>query len=290
MTMNTYLDHWQLNERPFENGCDKSFFFAGCQHREALERMLYLVRDGNMGFALLTGEIGCGKTTVANMLKERLRGTQCLTVLLENAYGDFEELLREVLDSMSRRPGVRTRSLRRQARGEGRYDLIRRFRQQLQDKVVRLRRQMVLILDEAQQLSEEALVELKNLTNLSVRGRNHLTIVLTGQPELSEIVLSLPQVDQRVGVRYHLLPLAEENVGEYVDARMQAAGYPQTESAFTDSAKALLCAETGGIPREINRVCKLALDRAFSLGQGRVDDGIVRDLVDDVLRQNARAV
>ncbi len=284
--MRTYLDYWNLTRRPFESTNDKEMFFAGRQHREALERLLYLVRDGNMGFGLLTGEIGCGKTMVIRVLQSRLQGRDCGVVFLENAYSNFNELLQDTLAGMNSGPATCGRRRRQPPAGVSRYELVHKFRDQLWSRFARLKRRLLVILDEAQQLSEEALVELKNLTNLSESGGQYFSIILSGQPELSALVQSLPPVDQRVGLRYHLLPLEESEVGAYVDARMSAAGY-SGDSAFSAAAKSLLHRETAGIPREVNRVCKLALDRAFSLNQTQVETAIIQSLVDDVLRQKA---
>ncbi len=284
--MNTCLDHWELDQRPFEATFEEPFFFAGRQHREAMERLLYLIRDGHMGFGLLTGEIGCGKSMVASVLQKRLRGRECQVVLLENAYGAFDELLREILAGMNPLPGGRRR-LPGRDRSESRYDMIRRFRELLEQKFARLRRQLVIMLDEAQQLSEEALIELKNLTNFSNLAAGSLSVILVGQPELAELVRSLPQIDQRVGLRYHLMPLDAEDTGAYVDWRLRAAGYRGAESPFSAEAKQALHEASGGIPREINRICKLALDRAFAGEHPTIPTTIVEEISADVLRQNA---
>jgi general secretion pathway protein A len=281
-----YLNHWGLSERPFEASSGAGHFFSGRQHREALERLLYLVRDGDMSFGVLTGEIGCGKTVVANMVARQLLGRECHVVMLENSFGNFDEIMREIAAGMNPVPALRRHTARRDA-GYSRYELVRRFRDQLEFKFTRLRRRLVVMLDEAQQLSEEALVELKNLTNLAGGGTNPLTIILSGQPELGELIRSLPQIDQRIGLRYHLLPLEAEEVGDYVDSRMRAAGYKHETSVFADEAKAALAQTTGGVPREINRICKLALDRAFSLGRERVEADMVGQIAEDVFKQSA---
>ncbi len=285
--MKTYVEYWNLRSRPFEAVFADEFFFSGNHHREALERLLYLIRDGDMGFGLLTGEIGCGKSMVASILRGRLRGRECQTVMLENSYGDFDDLLREIMTGLKSAPGMRYRPRRRVAFSESRYAMIARFREVLEQKFMRLRRRLVIILDEAQQLSEEALIEMKNLTNFTSRGENYLSIILVGQPELGELVHSLPQIDQRVGLRYHLQPLSESGVGEYVDWRMRAAGYTAEPSLFTDAAKHALFVVTEGVPREINRICKLALDRTFSLQHDRVEDDVVQSIAEDTIRQHA---
>jgi general secretion pathway protein A len=98
-------------------------------------------------------------------------------------------------------------------------------------------------------------------------------------------VRELPVIDQRIGLRYHLRPMSSDEVGAYVEARMRAAGSLQ-ESVFSEEAKITLYEETGGIPREINRVCKLALDKTFSLGQQKVEAEIITQIATDVFQQD----
>ncbi|MBN2712881.1 MAG: AAA family ATPase [Planctomycetes bacterium] len=287
--MESYVEYWGLEDYPFENVSSSSSFYAGKQHAEALERMCYMVRDGNMGIGLLTGESGCGKSTVVNVLEERMNGNACLVVKLENPYGDFDFILREILNGMNRRPGTGSRLPKRAVMSGSRYELLTRFRHLVDEKVVRMRRQMVIVIDEAQKLSPETLVELKNLMNFNVGHRFCVSIILAGQPELGALVRSLPQIEQRVGVRYHLKAMNEEEVGDYVDARMHAAGYRGEYSVFTDEAKRLMYTEAGGIPREVNRLCRLSLDHSFCMRSEAVESEVVRMLVNDMMRQSALA-
>ncbi|MFW5857057.1 MAG: ExeA family protein [Planctomycetota bacterium] len=280
-----YLQHWGLQERPFESNRDIRFFYPGREHVEALERLLYLVKDGNMCFGLLTGEIGAGKTMVLNKLMERLGAIQtALPVHLPNGNLEFCDLLREMIYRMENRRGLRFRRGPRDC--EGKYDLIARFQDLLEAKAIRLGRQLVLLIDEAQQLSEEALTELKNLTNIGAADRNFITIVLAGQPELSEVIRSLPAIDQRVGLRYHLACFDDSGTGAYLDYRMEAAGLVGG-GVFDTEAKAEVHRQTAGIPREINRLCKLALDRTFALGERTVSAKTIRSIAADIHHQDA---
>ncbi|MHC4883571.1 MAG: ExeA family protein [Planctomycetota bacterium] len=279
-----YLEHWGLRERPFENNRREQFFYPGAQHVEALERMMYLVKDGNMHFGLMTGEIGSGKTMVLHQFVNRLDPSAFLPLHIPNGNLPFDDLLQEILFHIERRPNAYRRRLYGQKRT--RYELISRFCDLLHDRVLRLSRLLVVVIDEAQQLSPEALIELKNLTNLGSDERNAMSIVLAGQPELSESVLALPQIDQRVGLRFHLSCLTREEVGSYLDFRIQAAGCP-VPSLFQEESKEVVYRCTGGIPREINRLCKLALDRSYSLGDSEVRPSVVHSIATDVFHQDA---
>ncbi len=285
--MKTYLDFFGLKAKPFENTRAESPFFPGRRQAEALERMLYLVRDGNMGLGMLSGEVGCGKSMVVAALKHCLRDRPLQVVALESAFGDFDETLREILHLFAVGNARRLSARRNPFLGEDRYQMLRRFQDLMENRIIRLRRHLLIILDEAQQLSDEGLNELKNLGNFGEADRNYLSIILTGQPELADKVRDLPSVDQRIGLRYHLMPLTPAEVGEYVDYRLKKVGY-SGGSLFTDQAKAALHEETGGVPREINRVCKLALDKAFSQGKRLIDSNLVTSIVEDVFRQHAR--
>lgn len=281
------LQYWNLTRQPFENTRAGDWYYQGRQHREALARLRYIVRDGNMGFGLLTGEIGCGKTITINVLQSELAAGSDVPILLENACPDFDEVLRDILAKLlPPRPGA----LRRRAPiwlEENRYALLRRFRTEFEERILRRRRHLVVILDEAQQLSPEALVELKNLTNID-SDRGGLTVILAGQPELTELVQSLPQVDQRVGLRYHLHPLGADEVGEYVRRRLQAAG-AERDDLFAAEAIEALYTETAGVPREINRIGKLALDRAYAVRARQVERETVEMIVADLFRQSPAA-
>lgn len=280
-----YLSHWNLRRKPFENNRDNLFFYPGREHVEALERLSYLVRDGNMCFGLLTGEIGAGKTMVANQLKHRLNeDPRYLTVHLPNGNMEFTDLLREMLHNIETRGGGRYR--RGPRVDETKYQLVSRFRDILENKVARLGRLLVVLIDEAQDLGEEAIVELKNLTNIGTSEQNYITIILAGQPELSGMVRALPQINQRVGLRYHLPCLSREGVGEYLEYRLEAAGCTQRQ-VFDAEAKNEIYEVTNGVPREINRLCKLALDRTFSMGQANVTATVVRSIAADIYHQDA---
>lgn len=283
-----YMTYWGLSRRPFEGSVEEDMYVACRRHREALERMLYLVRDGHMGFGLLTGEIGCGKSLVARVLAREVSGDDCHAVYVSNSCDDFAELLREILNEASLASRGRSAPQRRRD-GDDRYRLAREFRDMYELKYARMGRAMAIILDEAQQLSEECLVGLKSVTNFCSGGAGGMSIVLVGQPDLDASIRRLPQVDQRIGIRYHLLPLKEEEVGGYVADRLRLAGRVRGE-VFSDEAMAVLREAAGGVPREINRICKLALDRAYALGLEQVSGEVAGSIAADLYRHRALAI
>ncbi len=281
-----YLSYWSLQERPFENNKNVSFFYPGHDHIEALERLLYIVKDGNMHFGLLTGEVGAGKSMILNQFMQKLQNNdQYLPMFLANGNMDCKDIMCEIIYRLNRK-GAMSRSRREILCKMTKYEVASKFNDLLETKVTKPGKLMVIIIDEAQQLSEETLIELKNLTNLGSYDKNSITIILAGQPELADHVCSMPAIDQRVGLRYHLPYLNEESVSEYLDYRLRAAGNNNAE-VFPSDAKEVIYDYTGGTPREINRICKLALDRSYSLGQKTVSSNVVRSIASDIFSQNA---
>jgi general secretion pathway protein A len=287
LKMVDYLSYWNLREKPFESNRDVGFFYPGPNHIEALERLLYLVRDGNMHFGMLTGEIGSGKTMIANQFVQKLDDESYFSIHLSNGNLEFVDILCEFICSLERRD--QSRQMRDELAQKSKYRLLSHFTDLLEDKVTKLGKLLVITIDEAQQLSADTLIELKNLTNIGSYDRNYMTIVLIGQPELSDLVCSLPPVNQRIGLRFHLTCLDKKNVLEYLNYRMQAAGYAGRQSVFVPETGDMLYKYTGGTPREINRICKLALDRSYTLGQKHVSANIVQNIATDVFKQDSMA-
>lgn len=281
-----YLGYWNFSERPFENNRNSNFFYPGKHHIEALERLLYIVKDGNMHFGMITGEVGAGKTMVINQFIQRLEENKKYIVMhLPNGNMDYRDIMCEIIYRINRK-GTLSRSRRDLLSRMSKYEILSKFNDLLETKVTRLGKLMVIVIDEAQQLSEETLIELKNLTNLGCYDTNSITIVLSGQPELADQIGEIPAIDQRIGLRYHLPYLTENAVSEYLDYRLKAAGCRALE-VFSSDSKEVIYDYTGGTPREINRICKLALDRSYSLGQKNVSPNIIKSIVVDIFNQNA---
>jgi general secretion pathway protein A len=272
-----YVEYWRLGEKPFENTRNSKFFFESPDHIEALERMLYLVRDRNLGLGLLTGEVGSGKTITRTVLENRLPPEEYEVVSLEYSNFTSSDILADILH---RATGDSFAPEQRRDK----FLMVERFRKLLADRVIRPGKHLVLIFDEAQEVPEASLVDLKNLTNMSSEEENYITEIFVGQPELRERIRRLPQLDQRISLRFHLNALYEESVRDYIRHRLIVAGHGDGE-VFTEGCMPLIHEETRGIPREVNRLCSLALDRAFSLELRGVDEAVVRSIIKDLHRQ-----
>jgi len=264
---------------PFENTRDTRYFYPSQGHMEALSRLLFLAEDRNMGMGLLTGEIGSGKTLLRTLLHSRLSEETHVRVSLENSLLSFDDLLLEII-SQIRKERLPATSY------PDRYSRLSAFKRLLTEQVINHNRHLVILLDEAQLLDLADLDALKGLTNIASERQNFLTLILIGQPELRSRVHQLPQVDQRISLRFHLKKLTAEETAEYVRFRLQAAGY-QGDFPFTEGALDLLFLASQGIPREINRLCKIGLDHLITLGRGGFTSETVSAVVNDLRRHGA---
>lgn len=266
-----FLEYWRLRERPFEPTWDTRFFFQGRAHDEALHRLSFVVGEQTMLLGLLTGEIGCGKTLTRAVFTGLLEPEQFRVVTQENSSFSFNDLLALTLRALN---GGSFKISRSKA---GRWE---QFQKTL-ERIAGEPRHLVLIFDEAQEMSAATLNELKQLTNLNGGGRNWLTVILVGQPELREKVARLPAINQRIGLRFHLNPLAPDDTAPYFSHRLLAAGHA-TGELFAPAAMELAFAATQGIPRALNRVAKLALEFAWLHEYPEVTvnavDAVVRDM------------
>ncbi len=275
------MDYFQLLEQPFDNTRDTRFFFESEGHAEALSRLLYLLQDRNMGMGMLTGEVGCGKTMTRSVLYNRLDSEHYKVVSIENCLLDFDSLLLEIISQML---GERVKV----ADMPDRYTRLAAFKKILSTGIAAAGKHLVIMLDEAQHLQPLDLEGVKGLTNISSEKENFSTIILIGQPELRQKIRNLPQIDQRISLRYHLNPLKVKDTMEYLKHRMKVAGL-KSVMPFTLKAVYLLCRESDGIPRNINRICKLALEHAEANDLNVIDVDIIDLISRDLRRQEGDA-
>lgn len=266
------LDAWGLARPPFENTADPAFYFPSAGHAEALARFEYLARERGAQLGVLTGEIGCGKSLVRALFAAQSRPAR-LTAQLTSSHYPWQDLLREALAQL----GEDVPS------GASERMLIARL-----ERLAEVRRlPIVLLFDEAQELGRDALVGLRALANLD-DGAVDLTMILVGQPELRKLLLELPQLDQRTGLRYHLCPLDPAQTEAYLEFRLRAAGHANGR-LFTPEAVAALAAGTLGVPREINRVARIALAVSAAQGARAVELSAVQTVLLDLDRQRGKA-
>jgi general secretion pathway protein A len=249
---------------------------------EAVHRLSYFLQDGFLGFALVTGEVGCGKTLMSRILQTRLARGSIHVILFDCTIWSFEEYLRDMLQALRHRPGTQWMA---EEYGDlldlGEYELMRRLRRTMR-KVSRPGRPVVVIFDEAQQLGLQHMYRVKDLNNVFMNDDTPFCPILMGQTDLEEIVRANEPLDQRIGIRCRLERLRAEEVAAYVDHRLRRAGAGR-HALFTDRAKQALYDETEGVPRLINRVCQVAMNWSFANGEDVVDEEHIRHTSCDML-------
>ena len=271
-----YTQFFGLNEKPFAITPDPRYLFMSERHGEGLAHLLYGVTDSG-GFIQLTGEVGTGKTTLVRTLLGQLPDEVDVALILNP-----QVTVLEFLQAICQELGVPLPDDRNSPMAL--VDALNRY---LLDAHARGRR-IILLVDEAQNLSAEVLEQLRLLTNLETAKQKLLQIILIGQPELREILAqnSLRQLAQRVTGRYHLEPLSRDEAAKYIDHRMKVAG--GLGETFDDSAKREVYRLSGGIPRLMNVICDRALLGAYSQESRRVDRQLVRGAASEVSGQGPR--
>ena len=245
-----YLEYYGLNEPPFNITPNPRFLFYSAKHREAFNHLLYGIRE-RKGFVQLTGEVGAGKTTLCRALLEEL-GPNYSTALILNPVMDADHLIRAIAMEF----GIRTTST-------DRLDVLAAINHFLLVQMEQ-QRDSVLIIDEAQNLTNDLLEQVRLLSNLETDDQKLLQIVLMGQPELRDRLndFALRQLRQRITVRYHLRPLVRAEIGQYVQHRLQTAG-SKGGPFFTYPSLWRIYQYTKGIPRLVNALCDKALLAGF---------------------------
>jgi general secretion pathway protein A len=266
-----YEQFYGLSERPFSITPNPRFVYLSQRHQDALAHLLYGVgQGGSGGFVQLTGEVGTGKTTLCRLVLEQVPEHTRIALIL-NPMLDPPELLRAICDELEVRVGKQ----------DGLQALQKRLNQFLLDCHARGER-VVLIIDEAQNMSREALEQIRLLTNLETATDKLLQIILLGQPELRHLLgrPELRQLAQRITARYHLDPLNASETAHYVRHRLAVAG--SERGPFKRDALKALYDESGGVPRLINIIADRALMAGYAHELETIDARIVHEAAREV--------
>jgi len=263
-----YLEYWGLQKFPFENVPDPEFMYYSSEHEEALARLVYAVKR-NKGAVLLTGEIGCGKTTLSRVFIQQLADSEFDIGLITNPSLEPIDFLKEALYQIGLNPQSQSKS-----------ELLKILNERIIENM-KNNRTTLLIIDEAQLVYKETFEEIRLLSNFQLNDRYLLALVLIGQPELRDIIRGYKQLDQRIAIRYHLNPLNKDNTEKYVAFRLEKAG--RTKNVFTAAATEEIYGYSGGVPRKINNVCDLALLIGFSMKVEKIDIDIIKKVIRDSL-------
>lgn len=267
-SIDLYTSHFGLKERPFSLVPDPDFLFWSPQHQRAYTMLEYGIMT-RAPITLITGEVGAGKTTLLHHLLRSVGDDVCIG-LIANAHGDRGELLRWVLLALAQTPAPDATYV----------DLFGQFQSYLISEYA-LGRRVILIFDEAQNLTRESLEELRMFTNINANKDELLQLILVGQPELRDIVrrVDLTQFAQRVSASFHLSAMDPGTVRAYVSHRLKVAG--ADHEVFSRAACERVHEATGGVPRLVNQLCDLSMVYAYTKDQLRVSRLTVEQVLED---------
>ncbi len=264
------LNFYKLAEQPFGVTPDPRYLYFSATHREALASALYGVTAGR-GFTALIAKPGMGKTTLLFDFLSKVRN-HAKTVFLFQPQGDPRDLLRSLLADLS-------------IEDDG-ADFVRMHRKLNECLLSESRRgkRLVVVLDEAQNLSEPVLEAVRMLSNFETPREKLMHLVLAGQPQLADTLASprLVQLRQRISIVARLRPFNARETEQYIEHRLRVAGYDFSTPMFSERAMAMIAKYTRGIPRNINNVCFNAMSLGFVARQRTIDETAIQEVIGDL--------
>ena len=264
-----YLNFFGLTKESFNPTPDPAFLFPSPSHKEALGSIVYGVQM-RKGFVLITGEVGTGKTTIIRTSLQGIDRDRIKVAYIFNPHITFRELLLDIF-----------RELDLKSRSDGPHEMVRQLHQYLINEYKKLRN-VVLIIDEAQNTPVETLESLRILSNLETTEDKLIQIILVGQPELNKKLnrSELRQLKQRVAIRTTMRHLTLEESRNYIRHRLSLAG-SHTDSVFHPDAMELIVRQAQGIPRRLNIFCDLALIAAYGHQERPISPALAEKVIED---------
>jgi len=263
-----YTSYWGLSAAPFENVPTQELFFESPQHEEALVRLVYAV-EHRKGLAVLTGEVGCGKTTISRVLYDYLSADNFEVITIVNPALNPVDFYRALLLKLGEPAGEDSKTI-----------LLDRFSQRL---IQNFQHEIntILIIDEGHLINDrEILEELRMMLNMQHENRFLVTLLVMGQPSLNANIAALKSLRERVAIRYDLLPLTYNDTARYILYRLKRCG--ARRGIFTKQALAPIYKYSGGVPLKINNLCERSLLIGMMKKVRVVDSAIVEMAIDDI--------
>jgi len=269
-----YRDYFGFREPPFTLTPNPDFLFLSSCHQEAFAHLLYAI-DTRAGFIELSGEVGTGKTTIIRTLLGQLRPETHRSALIFNPTLSPLGLLQEI----NREFGIHSSS-----------NETRELHQALNEFLLQENsagRTVVLVIDEAQNLSVQVLEQVRLISNLETTREKLIQIVLVGQPELKALLArdELRQLRQRITVRYHLRPMEQGDIHNYIRHRIKVAAGGREPVTFSSGAVKRIAAHSGGLPRLINGVCDRALLLAYTMETHEITPAMASLAIADLVKE-----
>lgn len=267
-----YEKYWNLAEKPFENTPSPRFVYYSKKHEEALTRLLYAIKEMK-GAAMLTGECGSGKTMLSRIVIEELIKNKIYEVaLIIHPELSPTQFIQEIIYQLKNK------------HVQGSKPEILHMMQDIVYQNYAENKNTVILIDEAQIIrSQETLEELRLFLNFQLNDKFLITMVLIGQPQLLQRIRAIPQLEQRLSIKYHLTTLDAKETEEYIRHRLAVAGAQQ--EIFTKDAMERIYEYAKGLPRKINNICDMSLLIGFGQELKEINKDLVAKVAADLERE-----
>ncbi len=263
-----YQEYWGFIKQPFGNVPNPDFFYESSQHKEAMLRMLYVV-ENRKGAAILTGKVGCGKTTISRSLINRFSDDNVEIHAISNPVLTPVDFIRAILMKFGVDTGIGTKTI-----------LLDRLQEKLTENAEQGMTN-VLIIDEAHAItSEGTFEEMRMLLNMHSDNQFLINLLILGQPPLIKKVSALKPLRERIAIMYHLNPLNDMDTYNYIRFRVENAGV--VKDIFTKEAVRLIYEGSEGIPLKINNICDRCLLIGLMVKANEIDEEIANNAIEDI--------